>query len=151
MNEIKFESDSAVVRITKHNDRFNISGSKLVSFSIPAENIVRVEIKKRLRPFKIDTFFILYGVFTEIVGIGALYFLFKTIGAEYFIYGAITFVVISAIYFTVIVKAANERASIFIITGKKSFEFPVNKRSELNRISTFFKENGITVFSKVQR
>lgn len=95
-----------------------------------------------------DKFFIAYAIFTEVIGIGVLYFLFKTTKGEYFYYGVITFLIASVFYFFTMIKAASTRQALFVKTAHKTFEFPVNSSSDIEKIISFFQENGIPIYRK---
>ncbi len=150
MGKITFESDSSIVKIIIQNEKVNFSKGKSDIISVPVSKIKSIQIRKRSKPFKPDVFFVGYGIFTEIIGISALYLLFRTTNAEYFIYGAVIFLIVSLFYFGLIIKMANKRNALFIATEKEVFEFPVNKTEDFDRIGKFFEENGITVSLRVQ-
>ncbi len=145
MNEIKFMSDSSVAKISVEDGRIKISKGKSETISFEKNEITEIRICKRVKQFTPDLFFIGYALFTEIIGIGALYFLFKITKGEYFYYGASVFLIASIFYFFEIIKAANNRKALFIKDDEKISEIPINKTSDINRVILFFSENGISV------
>ncbi len=148
METIKFASDSSTVKISVRKGKVEISNGKSAIIPISKGEIREIRIAKRSKRYVPDKFFIAYAIFTEVIGIGALYFLFKTTKGEYFYYGVITFLIASVFYFLTMIKAANARQALFVKTARKTFEFPVNSPSDIEKIISFFQENGIPIYRK---
>ena len=149
MNKLTISSDGKKISVSVDKDNLSIISKKETTV-IPLDKINKVYVDNRKNKYKPDLFFIVYTLFSSIIGIGILYLLFKNERKINMLQTGIAFIIIVGFATLLMIIAANRKSSLFVTYKNKTLEIPLDNRDEIDPLIKLLKNLGIKILYSKQ-